>query len=261
MGSAQQQSKHWGARAIDWAELQEMQHVPLWNAMLSACGVNQHTKLLDVGCGGGGACALARTLGAQVVGIDATPELIHHARDTLHDVTFDIGDIERLPYLDNQFDVVFAANIIQYAQNHHQALSEFKRVCKPGGWIVAGLFASPDKVAFSAVLSTIRNALPTPPQGGGPFELSINDALERLFKEAGLMVVKSAEVNCPFIYRNCQDFYRATLSAGPAQNAIHAIGEQALINLLELNFAHYQSPQGDITITPNMFKFICAKPR
>ena len=42
-------------------------------------------------------------------------------------------DIEEIPYPDNSFDLVFASHVLEYVKNDIQALSEIKRVLRPGG--------------------------------------------------------------------------------------------------------------------------------
>src|SRR5581483_5478704 len=81
IGSAQAQAALWGARARDWAEIQEGAVRPLFETVLHALDVRPGTALLDVGCGAGQACALAAELGATVTGFDATPELLAIARE------------------------------------------------------------------------------------------------------------------------------------------------------------------------------------
>jgi len=54
--------------------------------------------------------------------------------------------MEHLPYKDEQFDAVFAANSVQFSGNPVATVREFARVCRPQGRIVAGLFGSPAQV-------------------------------------------------------------------------------------------------------------------
>ena len=72
-GSAVAQSQLWGARARDWADLQEHQVTNLYEAVLDALAVGQATKLLDAGCGAGLTAQLAARRGASITGLDATP--------------------------------------------------------------------------------------------------------------------------------------------------------------------------------------------
>jgi cyclopropane fatty-acyl-phospholipid synthase-like methyltransferase len=69
MGTAEVQGALWGARARDWADIQEPAWRPVFEAALRHAGVGAGTLLLDVGCGAGGALALAREMGAEVAGL------------------------------------------------------------------------------------------------------------------------------------------------------------------------------------------------
>lgn len=81
MGSADIQGGLWGKVPLDWAELQELQHRPLWEAMFDAGNMDNETRFLDAGCGGGGACVIASQRATKVSGIDAAAPLIRIARE------------------------------------------------------------------------------------------------------------------------------------------------------------------------------------
>ena len=70
----------WGARARDWAEVQEGQCGEAYQAVLGHAGVGPGTRHLDVGCGAGMAAMLSAALGAKVAGIDAAQNLLAIAR-------------------------------------------------------------------------------------------------------------------------------------------------------------------------------------
>jgi len=70
MKKSEIQGELWGKSPNGWAEVQEIQHKPLWNAMLDSAKVGTETTILDVGCGAGGSSVLADNRGAEVHGID-----------------------------------------------------------------------------------------------------------------------------------------------------------------------------------------------
>jgi SAM-dependent methyltransferase len=260
MGTAMIQGELWGHAPQNWSMIQEPLHRPLWEAMLDAGPASSGARILDAGCGGGGASLLAAERGAQVSGLDAASGMIQIARDRVPDGDFRVGDIEELPYEDNVFDVVFAANSIQYAGDRVRTLREFGRVCRPGGRIVAGLFGSPDKVAFRAFFAAVRDALPEAPNGHGPFELSMPGKLESLFANAGLKVLKEGEVDCPFHYPDFETLWRAQDSAGPFQNALQAAGKEKLRLAIREAIEPHRLDDGAIHIQPNVFKYVVADP-
>jgi ubiquinone/menaquinone biosynthesis C-methylase UbiE len=132
------QAALWAACAQDWAELQEWVAQPLWEAMLEAAGVGAGSRLLDAGCGSGGAAWLAAERGALVTGLDLCAELLAIARDRLPQGRFVRGDLAALPFRDGSFDVVFAACSVECCQDPKTALAELRRVCSPSGRMTVG---------------------------------------------------------------------------------------------------------------------------
>lgn len=260
MGSATVQGDLWGKSPVDWANIQEKMHTPLWEAMLTAVNVNSGNQLLDAGCGGGGASVIAAKRGAVVTGIDAADELLQIAQERVPQGKFLVGDIEFLPFPDKTFDVVFVSNSIQYAENQIATLSELRRVCKADGKIVIALFSTPDKVAFSFIFKAIRDILPDPPSGGGPFALSEIGKLEGLIEQAGMTLLHQEEVNCPFEYQDFDIFWRANVSASPTQGIIRIVGEDTLKAAFQKATKPFSNTEGIIRIEPNMYRYLVASP-
>lgn len=259
MGSAEIQGGMWGKAARDWAELQEPMHQPLFDAMLEAGNVEKGSRICDVGCGGGGASLLAAVRGARVSGLDAAEALIDIARERIPDADFRVGDMEALPFANRVFDAVIAPNSIQYSENRVGALRETKRVCDVDGRVVVGLWGPPSKVEYRDVFQALREALPEPPPGKGPFELSEPGVLAGLVEEAGLNVVGDGEVQCPFAYADFQAFWRANVSAGPVQAAMLRVSERKLTDAISSALRPYQSPDGSIMFQ-NTFQYVVATP-
>jgi SAM-dependent methyltransferase len=101
-------------------------------------------RVLDVGCGPGSiTLGLAELVApGQVIGIDLQPSQIEQARALaaargLANVSFEIADLYRLPFADGQFDAVFAHAVLMHLREPMRALTEWRRVLRPGG--VAGI--------------------------------------------------------------------------------------------------------------------------
>ncbi|NOX19446.1 MAG: class I SAM-dependent methyltransferase [Chlorobi bacterium] len=258
MKKSQIQSELWGKSPNGWAEIQEAQHTPLWEAMLNAAKVESGTTLLDVGCGSGGASILANDRGAEVYGFDITEGLLDFARRRVPKGKFETADIEELPYEDNMFDVVFAANSLQYSENRNAALQELIRVCKPTGQIIAGLFGAPEEVDFRVVFNALRDIMPESPKGGGPFEFSLPGKLEGLFAEENLTNIKTGEINCPFEYSSFDSFWYGTASAGPFQGILKVVSEDKLKLAVRESVNEFLLDDGRILIPKNIFKYVSA---
>ncbi len=72
-----------------------------------------------------------------------TPELLAIARERLPQADLRDGDMEELPFADGAFDAVIGVNAFQFAGDPARAFAEAARVLRPGGVLVASLFADP----------------------------------------------------------------------------------------------------------------------
>ncbi|MEN8247909.1 MAG: class I SAM-dependent methyltransferase [Bacteroidota bacterium] len=256
MKKSEVQAELWGKSPDGWAEIQEVLHKPLWEAMLNATEVGPATVFLDVGCGAGGASTMAKDRKAEVYGIDVADGLLSFARSRIPGGKFQVADIENLPYEDDMFDVIFAANSLQYSEDRIAALHEIKRVCKPKGKVIAGLFAQPEQVDFRTIFKAVGDAMPEGPKGVGPFELSMSGVLEDLFNEAGFTNIMMSEVNCPFEYIDFDTFWYANASAGPFQGIMQIVGEDKLKMTVSEAVKDFTLDDGRILFQTNMFKYV-----
>lgn len=226
---------------------------------MEATDIGSGKHVLDIGCGAGNSTELIDRAGAAVVGVDAAQGMVDYANKTFDGIDFQVGGIEELVFEDNEFDVVFAANSVQYAADLGTALQELKRVCKPGGSIVAGLFGPPEMVSYKPVLEALGQFMPKPPPGGkpgGPFRLSAPGVLEEGFRSAGIEVLSTGEVNCPFEYGSWDQFWRGTRAAGPTQMAIGLAGLQAVEEATHKSVEPFIAEDGSITFDTNVFIFV-----
>lgn len=258
MGNAQIQGQLWGKAPWDWTDLQEPKHMPLWDAMLNAAQVGEGTRFFDAGCGGGGGAALAHQRGARVTGLDAAEPLVQIAAEKVPAGDFRTGDLEQLPFEDGAFDVVFAANAIQYTADRLASLRELRRVCSDGGKLVVGMFSTADKVEFRAFFKAVRDSLPEPPPGDGPFGLSTPGVLESLIEQASFRVMGRDEVNCPFHYADFETFWKANAAAGPIQAALRSVSADTLRANIQNGIQPYQRADGTIAMN-NAFFFVTAE--
>lgn len=227
--------------------------------MLTAANVSTGTIFLDLGCGTGTSSVMAAARGADVTGLDAAPGLVAYARTAVPNGTFTVGDLQILEYPDDSFDVVFAANSVQYSEDPVAALREFKRVCKTGGTVVAGLFGPPAGVDYSAVFMAAKDAMPPPPadaKPGGPFALSGPGILEGLFEKAGIEVSGTGKANCPLTYENFDQKWAYCLGAGPTQGMMKVIGEGKLKQAILLGCKDFTKKDGSIVFPNNEFMFV-----
>lgn len=98
-------------------------------------------RVLDIATGTGITAIAARERGAQVTGVDLTPELLAVARqkaeaEGFRDIEFREGDAESLPFENATFDVVLSTCGHMFAPDQTKVAAELARVTRPGGRVV-----------------------------------------------------------------------------------------------------------------------------
>lgn len=103
-------------------------------------------RVLDVACGTGVVAVTAARLGAQVTGLDLTPELLERARENAEiaevTVTWMEGDVEELPFASESFDVVTSQFGHIFAPRPDVAIAQMLRVLRRGGTLAFNTWAS-----------------------------------------------------------------------------------------------------------------------
>ncbi len=250
----------WGARARDWADIQEATAKAVYAAVLERTKIGPGTRYLDVGCGAGGAAQLAAARGADVSGIDASDALLAIARERTPKGDFRIGDLEALPFDDAVFDVVTGFNSFQYAANPAVALGEARRVAKPEGVIVVMTWGVPDGMQAASLVAALRPLLPPPPQGApGPFALSDETALRAFAAAAGLTPFEVFDVDSPWSYPDEATAVRGLNSSGVAARAIENTNEAAVSEAHRQALAPFRLTGGDFRIGAS-FRCLLARP-
>jgi SAM-dependent methyltransferase len=147
-------------------------------------------KVLDVGCGTGVVAITAARRGAIVCGLDLTPALLEHARENekiakCDPIEWSEGDAERLPYPDESFDVVLSQFGHMFAPRPDVALSEMRRILKPGGRIAFATW--PPEHFVGRFFALVGRYSPPPPEGAAPPPLwgAVPVVTERLSKGFG----------------------------------------------------------------------------
>ncbi|KAL3474302.1 S-adenosyl-L-methionine-dependent methyltransferase [Aspergillus californicus] len=106
-------------------------------------------KILDIGCGPGSITVDFATLvpDGHVTGLEYSADPLPGARELaaskgITNIDFRTGDIHALDYEDDTFDIAHVHQVLQHISDPVKALSEMRRVVKPGGIVAARESAS-----------------------------------------------------------------------------------------------------------------------
>lgn len=150
-------------------------------------------SVLDLGCAGGFMAEALAEKGAQVTGIDPAAQAIDaaraHAATEGHDIRYDVGVGESLPYEGDAFDYVVCVDVLEHVQDLDQVLREVARVLRPGGLFLFDTI-NRNPIARLATITMAEDVLGLLPKGTHDPEMFIKpaelrNALERAKLDPG----------------------------------------------------------------------------
>jgi SAM-dependent methyltransferase len=103
----------------------------IYNHMV-AFGLLPSHKVLDIGCGTGLASGPLIQNGMTVTGIDPSEPMLAHAKRRFPNAEWLVGTAEQLPFGDNSFDAVIAAQVV-HRLDRAATVAEMLRVLRRGG--------------------------------------------------------------------------------------------------------------------------------
>jgi ubiquinone/menaquinone biosynthesis C-methylase UbiE len=189
--------------------------------------------VLDLGSGTGYPALLAaQAVGPQgtVIGIDLAEAMLTAAGRKaktlgLTNVTFRTGDVTTLPFGAGSFDAVTSRFCLMFLPEIPKALGEIARVLKPGAYLAAAVWASPDKNPYLRISMDVIKQLielpPPDPEAPGIFRLAKPGDLAAIAQQAGLLPLADEEVTAEVVFPSARDYYSSLMDlAAPLQNLL-----------------------------------------
>lgn len=202
-------------------------------ALAATLGITKGMNVLDLGGGDGTTAIPEARLGANVLCVDISGNLVAAGNNRakaegLSNCRFVEGDGTALTGLsDKSFDLVVSIFGVMFAPKPFEAAKEMVRVTKPGGRIVMGNWIPGDPTMAAQLLKISSAYTPPPPEGFiSPMLWGVENHVTERFEAAGIpkenisfdresFTFYAAYSPVQFV-RNFRDYY------GPTMNAFEA---------------------------------------
>ena len=196
----------WGLKeSADWWSAGQAARQQIYGAvtemMLDLASVHLSSRVLDVAAGSGeSSLAAARRVGptGYVLAADISPSMLNIAaeaarKEGLTNVETRVMNAEILALDTDSFDAVICRIALMLFPTPAQALTEMRRVVKPGGKVVVMVYAALEKNPFWEIFhKTVRRLgnIP-PPAPGEPWMFALGElgALEDVYRRADFLNV------------------------------------------------------------------------
>ncbi len=124
---------------MSWdTELYEARHNFVWRfgeGVVELLQPQAGERILDLGCGPGQLTKKIAESGAQVVGLDASPEMIGQARRNYPELRFALQDASAMQF-ENEFDAVFSNAALHWMLDPAAVVRAVAKALRPGGRFV-----------------------------------------------------------------------------------------------------------------------------
>jgi len=144
------------------AELYEAKHSFVWQfgqALIERLNPQSGERVLDVGCGPGQLTAKIAESGADVVGLDASPEMIGQARQNFPKLSFVLENATSM-HFDGEFDAIFSNAALHWVLDAQSAAHAMSRALRRSGRLVAEFGGHGNiQTIESAIVSTLARYL------------------------------------------------------------------------------------------------------
>jgi ubiquinone/menaquinone biosynthesis C-methylase UbiE len=199
-------------------------------------------RLLDVGCGTGVISreAASHIFPGEVIGIDCLQRQIETARrfaaqSQIRTCQYKVGDAEKLPFGDNEFDGVYCRFLLEHVVEPKRVVSEMVRVAKPGAWVCACEWEAGCSVSYpgSEAIAEIRRNIYSLQRrmGGDPgVARELYSALGHVRVEGRAWTISGEEKDRMRLYvEGAQEIIRQTLS--------HDLVAKEMLDRAELDYS------------------------
>jgi ubiquinone/menaquinone biosynthesis C-methylase UbiE len=182
--------------------------------VLRAARIAQAMRILDIAAGTGLSAEMAlAAVGptGHLTAADVSPFMAEKARERLgeaRNASVLVEDAQALTFLDETFDAVVCNLGLMFFPEPARALSEFRRVLRPGGWTAASVNTVPARSYNHQINLILTRYVPDLCEAvTRTFSLGGASRLEEVFREGGFSHIETHTVKHTFVLPSFDAYY------------------------------------------------------
>jgi len=193
---------------------------------------------LDIGCGTGALSEMIYQLSkpSHLTCIDPSEEFLTQAKERLNNKgEFCVGNATDIAKEDNSIDIVVSGLALNFFPGLNSALTEMKRITKPGGLITAYVWDYSDRMDFlryfwdAAILIDPNSANL---DEGIRFPICNPDNLRDAFQKSSLKEIEVTKLDITILFKDFDDYWNPFLGGqGPAPSYLASLSKDLQVKL------------------------------
>lgn len=202
------QKQFWsGAGGDVWVDKQREMDImlnPLGRKAIEQLVLEEHTKILDIGCGcGATTIEIAKMIPkGHVTGLDISIPMLDRAEKfasemSLSNIDFQVKDVQTEEINSNHYDIAFSRFGVMFFEDPYEAFKNINQAIKENGQLVFVCWQHPSLNPWQSLsLQVIKEYLDLPsppPKSPGPFAFEDKDYIEDILKSSDFIDISIAD--------------------------------------------------------------------
>lgn len=198
--------------------------------LVEAAGIGPGQSVLDLACGTGAVTRLLAARvgsGGRVVGLDINPGMLAVARAAASapNVEWREGSALKMPLPDATFDAAICQQGLQFFPDRSAALSELRRVLKPGGRLALSCWRSVEHTpGFLALEQALARRIGSQKAALPPFQFGDAEAIRAVLRATGFREIKVRAEAKMVRFMSAEHMVRSVVGGAPTM--LGALAEQ-----------------------------------